>query len=808
MQSKRLVAAMICLGLLTCLRTQDATAQSGSVAVTDGYDAAVVNPAALAVGNAAGVAGEIGYTEDTFEDDGDAGEAFGLFLNGNHLAYAYRETALSGFHTLAGAFGPLSNVHGGISYRWVPGDFSEGDVGLGLLARPVNAVSAGGRVTFIDSDTTAAAVGVGVRPLFPLPADTHRLTLFGELPYDGDEWLDPSIGISATPIDGLDIDFAYDIEREAFRGAVSFSLTSTRVGNRTRLDSGNELADGAAFVHFSPKRFRPIVVAPEDTIIDYRRGPVVVERRSLPDVWPFTQIDPTVAALDVATEIRELAADDRVEGILFRNHNFVASSANMLEITAALDRFREAGKLVVFYYEGVDNMNYALAASTADMIYLHPSGFVYLTGMSVTRPYVKELFDSLGVEGVNVTSSEYKSLGNVFSEERMPAAEREALDSLLDSRFAEFLRLIEEGRGDRLAQPVAESVDSGPYLVATDALEAGLVDKLVYEDELVDELQKLIARPRIRARETKEDIRYSWADAGGAKGALIYVTGPIVTGVGSPGRSAGSETLARAIRRAREDITVQAIIVRVATGGGSQLASDTIAREVYLTTTGENSKPVVVSMGGTAASGGYYVSAYADRIIAQPTTATASIGVVALIPNIEGLSEKLGVNWETVSRGERADIGAPYRRLKPDETRIIQDTIAAAYEQFLDTVAEGRSMSREAVEEVAKGRIWSGLQAQERGLVDDLGGLYSAIAAVEEQLGRDIRLVEYGGDDGFFGTSVSVSELTRQGLFADPARELPPQLQEILRVAEVLELYDNEAVLFLSPYPLAPEPIP
>ncbi|MFP4431686.1 MAG: signal peptide peptidase SppA [Spirochaetaceae bacterium] len=779
-------------------------AQNGSVAVTDGYDAAVVNPAALSVGNAAGIAGEIGYSQDTFTEESDAGDTWALFLNGDNLAYAYQELPQSGLHTLAGGANLTTDLYAGIAYRWIPGGFSNGDVRLGGLYRPINAVSTGGTVTFVDEGTTTAVLGLGFRPLFFAALDTHRLTFYTDVPYDGEDWLDPRIGLAATPIDGLELEIGYDVETERFRGAIAFSLSSLRVGNRSRFDSDNQLDTGAAFLHFSPKRFRPIVTNTEDTFVDYAPGPVVVERRSLPDVWPFTEWDSTVSALDVATEIRKMAEDDSVEGILFRKHNFAASSANMLEIQAALEEFRAAGKRVVFYYEGVDNKNYALAASTADQIYLHPGGFVYLTGQSITRPYLEELLDKVGVEVRNFTSGEYKSMGNIYSETAMPESEREALEFILDGLYGEFLRLIEEGRGDRLAASVEETVDAGPYLVAEDALEAGLVDRLLYEDEISDALEELADRPRIRERDNREDIRYAWAESSGVKVALIYVVGPITTGAGRPGEVAGSESVARAIREARQDTSVRAILVRVATGGGSSLASDTIAREIRLAREGEDAKPVVVSMGGTATSGGYYVSAFADEIIAQPTTVTGSIGVVALIPNIEGLSEKLGVNWETLRRGERADLGAVYRRLEPDESQLFQESVDAAYERFVATVAEGRDMSEEAVQEVARGRVWTGPQAQERGLVDTIGGFYSAIASLEERLGGRIELVEYTGQEGFFGSSVPVIDIARGALLGDPRDKLPAELAELLATAEVLDTYGEERVLYLAPYPLEP----
>ncbi|MFP4407864.1 MAG: signal peptide peptidase SppA [Spirochaetaceae bacterium] len=780
--------------------------QFGSVAVNDGYDAGVVNPAALAVGNAAGIAGELGYTDSTFGDESDFGDAFALFLSGRRLGYAYQQTSLTELHTLVGAVNPVRNFYTGISYGWAPGDLDEGDLRLGALLRPANALSGGATVTFLDSDTTAATLGVGVRPLFAVPAESHRLTLFGDLPYDGESWLDPRIGVSVTPVDGFDFAIGYDIETERFRGSLAFSFPTARVGNRTRFDPNNELESGAGFLHITPKRFRSLSVPLEDTFIDYAPGPMVVERRSLPTGWPFTEIDQSVSALELVTEIRNLASDESVEGILFKNHSFVASAANIMEIREALNEFRAAGKRVVYYYEGVDNMNYALAAATADRIYLHPAGFVYLTGDSITRPYLRELLEKVGIEVRNIRSSRYKNFGNIFSEYEMQPAEEEALSYLLDGLHAETVAMIDSGRGEKLARSPEETINGGPYLIAERALEAGLVDGLLYEDELPEALEELARRPRIRDRSAREEIRYAWTESGGAKVGLVYVTGPITTGSGSVGQVAGSDRIARALRAAREDPTVEAILLRVASNGGSALASETIAREVELATTGDDPKPVVVSMGGTAASGGYYVATYADEIIAQPNTVTGSIGVVALMPNIAGLSEKLGINWETLRRGENADLGAPYRRLDPEQLELFQESVDATYQRFVEAVSEGREMSPEAVEEAAQGRVWTGRQAEERGLVDGLGGLYTAIAALEERLDRRVRLQEFTGERGMFGSPLP--ELAREAVRPDPTDELPPEVTALLDSASVLDAFGKEAILFLAPYPVGPEPRP
>lgn len=775
-------------------------AQLASVSVTDGYNAAVVNPAALAVGNAAGVAGELGYTSGHGDREQEIGESWALFLSGNRLGYAYQQSPAFDLHTLSSGLPLFEDLYGGLAYRWEPGGFDSGEVRLGALYRPSDALSAGATVTVIEDDRAAALVGLALRPLALLTGGSHRLTISGDLPYDGSAWLAPRVAIGAVPVEGLELQIGYDLELDRFRGALSLSFSALRLGNRSRLEADNDLDSGALFAHLSPKRFRSLPSIGEQTFIDYAPGPQVVERRSLPEGWPFEQLDPSVSVLEVASEIRRMARDEEVAGILFRKHLFSASTSNTLEIISALEEFRGAGKRVVYYYERVDNLNYALAAATGDAIYLHPAGSVALTGESITRPYLRELLETLGVEVGNYTSGEFKNAGNIYSDSRMGEAERESLSFLLDGLYAEFLTLIEEGRGDRLRRPVAETVDGGPYLVAERALEAGLVDRLLYEDELGEALEAFGEAPAIRYRDERREIRYAWRENLGARVALIYVAGPITLGAGQPGSVAAADTVARAIREAREDRSVEAILLRVATGGGSALASETIAREVRLTREAEEPKPVIISMGDVAASGGYYLSAYADEILAYPTTVTGSIGVVTLRPNIDALSDNLGINWETIRRGERSDFGAPYRRPTEAESRLLQESVDEAYSRFLSVVAEGRGMSEEEVDAVGRGRVWTGGQAQERGLVDTLGGFYDAIDSIEERLGRQVYLVEYTGGDGVFGAPIPLRELSRRALLGESTEPLPPPVRELYRAAELLRRFEGERLLYLAPW--------
>jgi protease-4 len=482
---------------------------------------------------------------------------------------------------------------------------------------------------------------------------------------------------------------------------------------------------------------------------------------------------------EVIEEIRRLQEDPTVAGIVFRNVNLDASFSDMLEIRDALQRFREAGKQVVFYYESVGNLNYALAASVADKIYLSPAGSVGLTGIGSTTPYIKNLLDRIGVEVVNVSVGEYKSAGNLFSESEMPESEREARRALLEDQSEELRRMVRDGRGDALEGSVDDIVNDGPYLIADRALDAGLVDKLVYEDQLGDELSRITPGAQIEEPRFTQEITYDWQTPNAAQVALIVASGPIQSGEIDPTVGIGSGTVKRALSKARRDGSIQGVLLRVDSGGGSVLASDVIAREVRRLA---SQKPVVVSMGATAASGGYYIAAPATEIVAQPVTVTGSIGTVALLPNASALSQRLGIGWEQILIGENAAFASPVEPLDEEERERIRAALESRYSSFLELVAEERGMSMDAVEEAAQGRIWSGTQAAELGLVDELGGVTEARERLSELIDTErVELVPITGRRGLFDVPPATRLMTE--LAPTP---VPAALSESVRTIRAL----------------------
>lgn len=785
-------ASVFCLLALLVTATVRPQELSYSLATADDYVAPLVNPAGVAVGNARGFAFALDY-----EPPGVSREEFSLFFSGKNASYVYRRRDGSHLHSLAIAGSLTPNVFLGAGADLPEFNRARGSYTTGLLLRPLNQFSLGGRARYhAASETWDYGAGLGIRPMALLNRRMeNRVTLTADLTLSDGDLLQPTFGLETELFNGVRGDARFDLEQETLSLSISIATPHLRLGTGARLADG-ESERGTAFVHLSPSRFRSLGTPQSNTWIEYSPGPAIMEQRLLPDHFPFSWLDQPLPLPELLDQIARLRDDPAVAGLIFVDHNFLTSHANFKEIAAALDDFRSRGKKIVFYYEQTNTLNYALAASVADAIYLHPQGYLNLVGFSSVQLYLATFLDRFGVEVVAVPSHDFKTGGDALSRSSMSDAEREALESLFDSLYADLLTSIEKGREHRLAAPAAELIDRGPYLVAAQALEAGLVDELIYQDQLTDRLERLHPRSHVAEVRFSREMRADWSVPPATNIALIHVVGDIRRGESDPGMSAGSRTVAEAIRNAREDRSIEGILLRVASSGGSTLASDSIAREVALAAA---EKPVVVSFGGTAASGGYYIAAPAHHIVAQPVTITGSIGVLAVLPNVEGLAERLDINWETIRRGERADFGVPLRRLSPEELELIERSVAASYERFLEVVAAGRAMESDAVHEVAQGRVWSGAQAADLGLVDELGGLADAVEAIRLRTNpnRAVQLVPVGGRQGVFSR-----ERTWRITRARAYRDLPPEVRMVAEALETLGAYGDEIILMRMPYDL------
>lgn len=447
---------------------------------------------------------------------------------------------------------------------------------------------------------------------------------------------------------------------------------------------------------------------------------------------------------DVIRVINKAATDEKIKGIYLvcgSSYNGFASSD---EIRNALLAFKKSGKFLLAYGEVMDQKTY-MVANAADKIYINPKGFFDWTGFSSQLFFLKGTLEKLQIEPQIFYAGKYKSATEPFRTDKMSDENRLQTSVWLGDLYSHFLQTTADARKidtAMLHKLAAEAVIKNPK----DALDNKLVDGLKYDDEVRDEIKQKLGLGKYDKINFISLSSYfktgSFRKHTGEKIALIYAQGDIIDGGSSEQGTIASADYIKLIRKARLDKTIKAIVFRVNSGGGSALASETIWRELSLA---KAEKPVVVSFGDVAASGGYYISCAADSIFASPVTITGSIGVFGIIPNMQGFfKNKLGVTFDGVKTAPYADLGVLYRPMNDAEKKIVQQSIDEIYLSFKQRVADGRKKTVEYVDSIGQGRVWSGDKAIGLGLVDKFGGLQDAVecAARMAKL-TDYRLREY-----------------------------------------------------------------
>lgn len=461
---------------------------------------------------------------------------------------------------------------------------------------------------------------------------------------------------------------------------------------------------------------------------------------------------------DVVDALDRAAHDERVTGLVARVGAASIGLAQLQEIRDAVLRFRAAGKPAVAWAEtfgefGVGNGAYYLA-SAFDQIYLQPSGDVGLTGLMYESPFVKGLFDKLDIVPRMDHRYEYKNAMNFYTETKFTDAHREAMKKLMDSQFGQIVSGIAKGRGLSEDQ-VRATFNDGPYL-GQQAVDAKLVDGLLYRDEVYAKVRQKAGEETSLLYLQKYLERAGRPHDKGQKVALIYGVGAVQRGKGgfSPlsGTAMGSDTVSAAFRAAREDDDVKAIVFRVDSPGGSYVASDTIWRETQLTR--KAGKPVIVTMGNLAGSGGYFVAMGADKIVAQPGTITASIGVLGGKLLTKGFWDKIGITYDEVHTSDNGTMFTGAQDYTPKEWDKFQAWLDRVYTDFTSKVADGRKLDKATVQKIAKGRIWTGEDALNLGLVDALGGFDVALKLAKEAAKipstDEVKLVVFPRKKSFF----------------------------------------------------------
>ncbi len=478
-------------------------------------------------------------------------------------------------------------------------------------------------------------------------------------------------------------------------------------------------------------------------------GRILVERTSEEDLAFGSFLDPfggdnSAGLVNLKKAIAEAKTNENIKGIYLNAGLFGAGQAGLLELREALQDFKESGKFIVAYDEAYSEGGYFLA-SVADEIYLNPLGGIDFNGFSSEGIFLKGFFEKVGIKPEVFRVGEFKSAVEPFILDKMSPENRLQTQYFLDDINRHAIDLIAESR--KIAKDSLIKINHQMLVrKPKDAVTYKLATALKYEDEVHS-----ILKEKLGLNEEDQISTINATDLGGlAKSknitspnriAVILAEGEIVDG--NVEGAISSEKFAKEIRKARKDENIKAIVLRVNSPGGSILASEVIWREMA---EAKKAKPLIVSMGEVAASGGYYISAPADTIVAQPNTITGSIGIFGILFNVQELvNDKLGVTTDVVSTGELSDFGNMARPLTEVERTIIQSSVEDGYETFISRVAEGRGMHPDSVRKVASGRVWTGTQAKARGLVDVLGGLDTAvsIAAAKIKAGEDYRVVYF-----------------------------------------------------------------
>ena len=451
-----------------------------------------------------------------------------------------------------------------------------------------------------------------------------------------------------------------------------------------------------------------------------------------------------------------LKTDDEIAGIIFKIDGVSVGWATLQEIRYKLNEFREAGKETIGYMESGGNAEYLLAAAM-DRVVLMPTGSLNLTGLRAEVLFYKGLLDKLDIQADMLAMGKYKSGVEPYMRDGMSDAFRESMTALLDDLYAQLLAQIAESRAGMTVEKASDLINRGPF-TAEEAHQEKLVDALQYYDELLDTVKAAspdedvqVVKPDYDRKRKVPDMnsfaglmqlfsmlnppQRARADTAENQIALIYASGPILPNIESFFAAMPvitPETLKEAFKKARTDDSVRAVVLRIDSPGGSALASDLIWREVMLT---QREKPVVVSMGNVAASGGYYIAMAAGTIVAHPNTLTGSIGVFGGKLNLKGFYNKIGLTKEIIAHGQNATLYSDYGGFTPTERERVEKMMETVYKDFVSKAAAGRDKSFDEIDEIAQGRVWTGKQAKTLGLVDELGGLDTALSIAKEQAG-------------------------------------------------------------------------
>lgn len=514
------------------------------------------------------------------------------------------------------------------------------------------------------------------------------------------------------------------------------------------------------------------------------------------------------------TQLRKAKVDERIGAILLDIDFPMIGWGKADELREAIKDFRTSGKPVYAYMEIGTNREYYIATS-AEKIFLPPAGDLYIQGFAAQAQFYRGSLDKLGIEPQFLKIGKYKNAPDQYTEKEMTEGQREVINAVLDDYYTRIVNTISETR-KKSPEDVKAIIDNAPYN-AMQAKQQGLIDETFYREQVYAELKNRLGykeEDKIRTVSTSE-YREVPADSlglnNGERVAVIYASGAITGGSSnrSPlgGETVGSDTMVKSINEAAEDKSIKAIVLRIDSPGGSALASDLMW---YAIENAKAKKPVVVSMSDVAASGGYYIACNANKIVAEPSTVTGSIGVFMGKPVLKGFYDWIGVSNEYVLRGKNAGIFRETVKWEGDELKKMQDSVNNIYfTNFVPKVAKGRGKTDEEVNTIGQGRVWTGNQAKEKGLIDEFGGLEKAIEIAKGLANlpadKDVRRVNFPEPRPFFETLFGggiYTQTQEQKVQEELIKALPEDVRKTLRYASILDQMKRGEAMMMLPYEL------
>ena len=488
---------------------------------------------------------------------------------------------------------------------------------------------------------------------------------------------------------------------------------------------------------------------PSDAVLEIRLSGPLPEHMPTDFSLAFLESGMPPTLLQIRNAFKKAAKDDRIRAIVLRCGGLAAGWGKAQEIRWAIEQFKESGKPVVAFLQVGGSLDY-LIASAADQVFLTPEGVLDVKGLRAEVSFYKDTLQKLGVAAELHQIGKYKAAAEPWVRSSMSDAFREVLNSMLDEVYGQFLEAVGASRG-KSVEELAAILDNGPF-TPREALEAGLVDDLYYEDEFFDALRQQLGLEdleRIKFSRYRNVSLASLGLSGEHRIAIVYAIGSILRGSNETepflgANILGSDSFSRTLRQVKDDDSIEAVVVRIDSPGGDAIASDQMWREMNRL---GKEKPLIISMSDLAASGGYYIAMTGAPIVAYPGTMTGSIGIFYGKLNLRGLYDKIGVSKEILTRGKFAAIDSDYRGYSAAERDKLRQELEVFYRNFVQKVADARGREWDEIDQIAQGRVWVGSQAAANGLVDELGGLDRAIEMAKEAAGLEttekVTLVTY-----------------------------------------------------------------